>query len=343
MTLATEPRTQRTTTLANALNEAMDVALALDPAVILLGEDVADPAGGVFKVSKGLSSRHGTDRVRATPIAEQAIIGAAIGAALGGYRPIAEVMFFDFITVCLDQVVNHAAKLRYMSGGHTPVPMTIRTTVGSSRFGAQHAQSLEAWFMHTPGINVVFPSTPADARGLLLSAIFGDDPTLVIEHSELLFTTKGPVPDGDVRIPFGVAETRRAGDDVTVIAYGPQVAQAVAAAETLAAEGVSVEVIDLRTLVPLDRQRILASVARTRRAVVTHDATRTAGVGAEIASLITEELFGDLEAPVARLGGAFVPIPFSSALRSVPASADIADAIRRVCDYAATGPTTALA
>jgi pyruvate/2-oxoglutarate/acetoin dehydrogenase E1 component len=338
MTLATEQQTQRTATLAGALNEAMDVALALDPKVILLGEDVADPAGGVFKVSKGLSSKHGTDRVRATPIAEQAIIGAAIGAALGGHRPIAEVMFFDFITVCLDQVVNHAAKLRYMSGGHTPVPMTIRTTVGSSRFGAQHAQSLEAWFMHTPGINVVFPSTPADARGLLLSAIFGDDPTLFIEHSELLFTAKGPVPDGDVRIPFGVAETRRAGDDVTVIAYGPQVGHALSAADALALEGIRAEVIDLRTLVPLDRNSILASVSRTGRAVVTHDATRTAGVGAEIASLITEELFGDLQAPVARLGGAFVPVPFSTALHSFPTTEHIIDAVRQLCGLAAAGP-----
>jgi pyruvate/2-oxoglutarate/acetoin dehydrogenase E1 component len=216
--------------------------------------------------------------------------------------------------------------------------MTIRTTVGSSRFGAQHAQSLEAWFMHTPGINVVFPSTPADARGLLLSAIFGDDPTLFIEHSELLFTAKGPVPDGDVRIPFGVAETRRAGDDVTVIAYGPQVGHALSAADALALEGIRAEVIDLRTLVPLDRNSILASVSRTGRAVVTHDATRTAGVGAEIASLITEELFGDLQAPVARLGGAFVPVPFSTALHSFPTTEHIIDAVRQVCGLAADGP-----
>jgi pyruvate dehydrogenase E1 component beta subunit/2-oxoisovalerate dehydrogenase E1 component len=338
MTITTEPRAGRTASLAGALNEAMDLALALDPKVILMGEDVADPAGGVFKVSKGLSNKHGADRVRATPIAEQAIIGAAIGASLGGYRPIAEVMFFDFITVCLDQIVNHAAKLRYMSGGHTPVPMTIRTTVGNSRFGAQHAQSLEAWFMHTPGINVVFPSTPADARGLLLSAIFGDDPTLFIEHSELLFSAKGPVPDGDVRIPFGVAETRRAGDDVTVITYGPQVAHAVAAADMLAPEGIGVEVIDLRTLVPLDREGILASVSRTGRAIVTHDATRTSGVGAEIASLITEELFDELKAPVTRLGGAFVPVPFSTSLHSVPTTASIVDAVRQVCGRAAAGP-----
>lgn len=338
MTVTTQRQALRTVTLANALNEAMDVALGLDPKVLLLGEDVADPAGGVFKVSKGLSGKHGTDRVRATPIAEQAIVGAAIGAALGGYRPVAEVMFFDFITVCLDQVVNHAAKLRYMSGGRTPVPITIRTTVGNSRFGAQHAQSLEAWFMHVPGINVVFPSTPSDARGLLLSAIFGDDPTLFIEHSELLFTAKGTVPDGDVRIPFGVAETRRPGDDVTVVTYGPSVGHAIAAADELAPEGISVEVIDLRTLVPLDRVRLLESVARTRRAVVVHEATRSAGVGAEIAALITEELFADLRAPVLRLGSPFVPVPFSTALRIFPTAASIADAIRGVCGHPPVGP-----
>jgi pyruvate/2-oxoglutarate/acetoin dehydrogenase E1 component len=318
----------RVVNMSKAINEAIDVAMGIDDRVILLGEDVADPAGGVFKVTKGLSGKYGTDRVRATPIAEAAIVGASIGASLGGYRPIAEIMFFDFITVGLDQIINHAAKLRYMSGGHTPIPLTVRTTVGSSRFGAQHAQSLEAWFMHTPGINVAIPSTPADARGLLLTSIFGSDPTLFIEHSEMLFTNKGPVPDGDVRIPFGVADVKRRGSDVTVVAYGPQVALALAAAEELSAEGIDVEVVDPRTLVPLDIDTILTSVAKTRRAIVVHQATRSVGAGAEIGSLITESLFHDLVAPVVRLGAEFVPVPFSLALNVFPTKDSIVEAAR---------------
>lgn len=317
-------------TMAAALNSAMDVALETDPRVLLLGEDIADPAGGVFKVTKGLSTKHGTERVRTTPIAETAIIGAAIGASLGGYRPVAEIMFFDFITVCLDQVVNHAAKLRYMSGGHTPVPMTIRTTVGSSRFGAQHAQSLESWFMHIPGINVVVPSTPEDAKGLLLTSIFGDDPTLFIEHSSMLFGAKSEVPEGDRRLPFGVADIKRSGTDVTVITYGPQVALALAAAEEVSQDGIDVEVIDLRTLVPLDVGTVLSSVERTRRALITHQATRSVGPGAELAALITEELFGELAAPVLRLGAEFVPIPFSSALNTFPTTQSIVAGIRQL-------------
>ncbi|HEV7862841.1 MAG TPA: transketolase C-terminal domain-containing protein, partial [Acidimicrobiia bacterium] len=239
-------------TTAVAMNSALDLALAADPKVLLLGEDIADPAGGVFKVTKGLSTRHGQDRVRDTPIAEQSILGAAIGAALAGYRPVAEVMFYDFITVAMDQLVNHAAKVRYLSGGQHPVPITVRTVVGNSRFGAQHSQSLEAWFMHTPGIKVVFPSTPSDAKGLLASCVFDDDPCLFIEHVALHYSQKELVPTGDHRVPLGQAAVRRAGDDVTVISYGAQMPGVLAAADTLAGEGISAEVIDLRTLVPLD-------------------------------------------------------------------------------------------
>jgi len=318
----------RTITMANAINEALDVALQTDPKVFLIGEDVADPAGGVFKVTKGLSSKHGTDRVRPTPIAEQAIVGAAIGASMVGYRPVAEIMFFDFITVAMDQIVNHAAKLRYMSGGHTPSPITVRTTVGSSRFGAQHAQTLEAWFMHTPGLVVAYPSTPADARGLLLSSVFSDDPVLFIEHSAMLFTSKGDAPVGDVRIPLGKADIKRAGSDVTIVTYGTQVAPSLAAADALAAEGISVEVIDLRTLVPLDTATVLESAARTGRVIVTHQATQFMGPGAEIASIITERLWGRLAAPVVRLGADYVPVPFSSALSVVPTAESIAQAAR---------------
>src|SRR5256885_5166189 len=219
-------------TTAVALNSALDEALAADPKVLLLGEDIADPSGGVFKVTKGLSTKHGTARVRDPPIAEQSILGAAIGAALGGYRPVAEVMFFDFVTVAMDQLVNHAAKFRYLSGGQHPVPLTVRTVVGNSRFGAQHSQSLEAWFMHTPGINVVFPSTPSDAKGLLASCVFDDDPCLFIEHVALHYSQKEMVPAGDHRVPLGQAAVRRAGGDVTVISYRAPMPRAPAAAGT---------------------------------------------------------------------------------------------------------------
>jgi len=318
-------------TTAVALNSALDLALAADAKVLLLGEDIADPSGGVFKVTKGLSTRHGAHRVRDTPIAEQSILGAAIGAALAGYRPVAEVMFFDFITVAMDQLVNHAAKFRYLSGGQHPVPTTVRTVVGNSRFGAQHSQSLEAWFMHTPGIKVVFPSTPSDAKGLLASCVFDDDPCLFIEHVALHYSQKEMVPTGDHRVALGRAVVRRSGDDVTVVSYGAQMPGVLGAAEQLGAEGVSVEVIDLRSLVPLDFPTVLASVARTRRAVVVHGATRFAGPGAEIAATITEELFESLAHPVVRLGARFVPTPFlASGLEALPVPADVVDAVRRL-------------
>ena len=318
-------------TTAAALNSALDVALGIDPKVLLLGEDIADPSGGVFKVTKGLSTRYGAHRVRDTPIAEQSILGAAIGAALAGYRPVAEVMFFDFVTVAMDQLVNHAAKFRYLSGGQHPVPVTVRTVVGNSRFGAQHSQSLEAWFMHTPGVKVVFPSTPADAKGLLLASVFDDDPCLFIEHVALHYSQKEAVPAGDHRVPLGEAAVRRPGDDVTVISYGAQMPGVLAAAETLAAEGISVEVIDLRTLVPLDFPTVLASVARTRRAVVVHGAVRFAGPGAEIGSTITEELFEDLAHPVVRLGAPYAPTPFlASGLETLPVADDVVAAVRRL-------------
>jgi pyruvate/2-oxoglutarate/acetoin dehydrogenase E1 component len=312
--------------LAGAVKSALDIALGTDERVILLGEDIADPAGGVFKVTKGLSTKYGTDRVRATPIAEQAIIGAAIGAALGGLRPVAEIMFFDFVTVCMDQLVNHAAKLRYMSGGATPVPITVRTTIGSSRFGAQHAQELEAWFMHTPGLKVVMPSSPADAKALLLSCIFDPDPCLFIEHSALLFSPKEMVPTADVRIPLGQAAVKREGSDITVVTYGSQVREVLKASEQLTVEGIELEVIDLRSLVPLDMATVLHSVRKTRRAMVVHAATKFCGPGAEVASLITEELFMDLQGPVLRLGAGNTPIPFAGELSTTPTAETIAAA-----------------
>lgn len=315
-------------TAVAAMNSALDLEMAANDKVVLLGEDIADPVGGVFKVSKGLSTKYGTHRVRATPIIEQTIVGTAVGLALGGYRPVAEVMFFDFMAMCMDQLVNHAAKFRYMSGGHTPTPITVRTVVGSSRFGAQHAQSLEAWFMHTPGIKVVMPSSPADAKGLLTSCLRDDDPCLFIEHIDLAYSRKEEVPLGEYTVPLGTARVLRRGDDATVISYGVQVPVVLDAAEQLAEQGIGVEVIDLRSLVPLDMDTVLASVERTRRAVVVHEATRFCGPGAEVAAEITEQLFGELTAPVRRLGGAYVPIPFAPSLSSLPTAADVVDTVR---------------
>jgi pyruvate/2-oxoglutarate/acetoin dehydrogenase E1 component len=315
-------------TMAAALNSALDTALAVDERVVLLGEDIADPAGGVFKITNGLSTKHGTARVRATPIAEQSIVGAAIGAALGGYRPVAEVMFFDFLTVAMDQIVNHAAKLRYMSGGATPVPITIRTMVGSSRFGPQHSQELEAWFMHTPGIKVVAPSTPEEAKGLLLACIFDPDPCLFVEYSNLVFSQKGVVPAGDYRIPIGTAAIKRPGADVSIITYGAQVPAVLKAADALAGDGIDCEVLDLRSLAPLDTEAILATAAKTHRVVVVHGATTRCGPGAEIAALITESLFHELAAPVVRVGGENVPIAFARELPVLPTSVRIMSAVR---------------
>jgi pyruvate/2-oxoglutarate/acetoin dehydrogenase E1 component len=318
----------------SALNEAMDIALGLDEKVFLLGEDIAEPSGGVYKITKGLSDKHGTHRVRKTPISEAAIIGAAVGAAIAGYRPVAEIMMMDFVATCLDQVTNHAGKIRYMSGGQTPVPMVIRTSAGAGRqFGAQHSELLEAWMIHTPGIKVAMPSTPADAKGLLLTAIFDDDPVLFVENMNLYWDRKyvGEVPEGDVRIPFGVADTKRSGDAVTLISWGKQVHECLAAAEAIAAsDGVQCEVIDLRTLVPLDLDTVLASVARTKNAVVVHEAVTKCGFGAELSSLIHEHLFGDLAHPVRRVGGENTPIPYAKNLETafLPSQARIEAAIR---------------
>ena len=298
-----------------AINLALDEAMAADPNVILMGEDVADEqGGGVFKTTAGLSTKYGVARVRGTPISEQAIMGAAVGAAITGMRPVAEIMFMNFLTVCMDQVVNHAAKLRFMSGGRTSVPLTIRCGTGAGvGFGGQHSDMLEAWFAHVPGMKVVTASNPADAKGLLLSAIEDDDPTLFIENVAM-YAAQGAPPAPGYRVPLGKAAVRRAGDDVTLITYGRPVLAADAVAERLAAEGIGVEVIDLRTIAPFDEETVLASVAKTGRAVVLHEAVKAFGVGAEISSRIHEELFGQLKAPVRRVGSKYAPVPFSPPL-----------------------------
>lgn len=318
-------------TMVQALNLALDQALAKDDKVFLLGEDIADSAGGgIIGVTRGLSTKHGDKRVRDTPISEAAIAGAAVGAAMNGYRPVAEIMIMDFIAIAMDQILNHAAKLRFMSAGRTPAPITVRTAVLAGRgTGATHSQSLEGWFMHVPGLKVVVPSNPADAKGLLTTAIFDDDPVIFVEMGKL-YGTRGPVPVDEHSVPFGQAAVTRAGDDVSIVTYGLGVPEAMAAATALEEEGVSVEVIDLRTLLPLDAATMLASVSKTKRALVVHFAPRFAGPGAEIAATINEELYGELAAPVHRLGATFTPSPPAAALQAAvyPNATTIADAVR---------------
>jgi pyruvate/2-oxoglutarate/acetoin dehydrogenase E1 component len=329
MASATEPKMMST---IQALNMALDEALAADPEVIILGEDVADPEdGGVMGVTKGLSTRYGDARVRSTPISEQAIVGACIGASMVGMRPVAEIMLMNFTTVAMDMIVNHAAKLRFMSGGQTHVPITIRMTTGAGfSTGGQHADYLEAWFAHTAGLKVVTYSNPSDAHGLLLSCIFDDDPCIFIENLTTYFGP-GQAPRPGERIPLGVAKVVRDGRDATVISYGPQVTVALAAAESLAKSDVEVEVIDLRTIAPFDRQSVLTSVAKTRRAVVVHEAVKPFGVGAEISAFLHEELFSQLKAPVQRVGAPFCAVPYSKPLESafVPSAARIEAAVRK--------------
>jgi acetoin:2,6-dichlorophenolindophenol oxidoreductase subunit beta len=318
-----------TITMVEALNQALDQALDDDPSVFLLGEDIVDPTGGVMQVTKGLSTKHGVERVRETPISEQAIVGAATGAAMEGLRPVAEIMIMDFLAVCMDQLGNHAAKLRYMSGGRTAVPLTIRgTATGGMQFGAQHSQMLESWVMHTPGLKICVPSTPADAKGLLTACIRDDDPCVFVEPAAL-YSSTGPVPEGEHVVPLGTADVKRPGTDVTVITYGRQVHDALAAAEELDGE-VSVEVLDLRSLVPWDADAMLESVARTRRGVVVHQAVRRCGAGAEIAAFLTEELWGDLAGPILRVTGTNTPVPYAAELEAahIPSVGGIVDAVR---------------
>ena len=304
-------------TILESINRALADAMEADETVLVLGEDVADPEdGGVLGVTKGLSTRFGDHRVRSTPIAEQAIVGAAIGVSLGGYKPVAEIMLMNFTTVAMDMIVNHAAKLRFMSGGQTNVPIVIRTMTGSGfANGGQHSDYLEAWFAHTAGIKVVAPSNPSDAYGLLRSAIDDPDPVIFIENLPTYFT-KGEAPESGHRVPIGKASVVREGSDVTIIAYAKMVQEAAAAVEALAGRGISAELIDLRSIAPWDRETVLASVKKTGRAIVVHEAVTPFGAGAEISSVIHENLFHALKSPVQRLGAAFCPVPFSRPLEA---------------------------
>jgi len=315
---------------AEALHEALEQEMARDDAVILFGEDIAT-YGGVFKVTAGLQERFGQTRVRDTPIAEQAIAGMAVGAALQGMKPVAEIMYVDFLPLCLDQLVNQASVLPAIWNGQVTLPFVLRTQGGAGAgAAAQHSKSLEAWVAHIPGIKVVMPSTPADAKGLLTAAIRDPNPVVFIEH-KFLYNTRGPVPEGEHLEPIGPAVLRREGTDVTIVASSRMVLEALKAAEALAGEGVAAEVIDVRTLRPLDGETLSASVRKTHRAVVVNEGWRFCGYGAELAATINELAFGWLDAPVERLGGRDRPIPFAEELElaSIPDAAAIAEAARR--------------
>jgi pyruvate/2-oxoglutarate/acetoin dehydrogenase E1 component len=302
-----------TKTYLQALNDALRQEMERDPNVLLFGEDVGQ-FGGCFGVTQGLFQQFGEDRVRDTPISESAIIGAATGAAAAGLRPVCEIMFVDFIGVAMDQLFNQAAKMRFMFGGKAKIPMVLRAPQGAGLgAAAQHSQSLEAWFMHIPGLKVVIPATPYDAKGLLISAIRDDNPVVFLEH-KLLYGVEGDVPDDAYTVEFGKAVVRREGSDVTLVATSKMVHTALEAAEKLATDGISAEVIDPRTLSPLDMETIIASVKKTHRLLVAHEAVKIGGAGAEIAAQVAEEAFDYLDAPIVRVGAPFTPVPFSPPL-----------------------------
>ncbi|WP_322767332.1 alpha-ketoacid dehydrogenase subunit beta [Frankia sp. Cr1] len=321
----------RTLTYVKAFNEGLAQVMRDDDDVFVVGEDVAG-YGGVFHMFDGLLSEFGPRRVVDTPISEAAIVGLGVGAAARGLRPVCDLMFMDFLGVCMDQVVNQAAKMKFMYGGSVNVPLTITTAAGAGLgAAAQHSQSLEAWLAHTPGLKVVMPATPADAKGMIVSAVRDDNPVIVMLNKVLL-GAKGDVPEEIYEVPIGKAATLRTGDDVTVVALGRMTVEAMAAADELAAEGVSVEVIDPRTVQPLDSQAIVESVVRTNRVLVVHEAVRFGGIGAEIAAQVQEVAFDYLDAPVLRLGAPFTPVPFSPALERayIPDRTRIADGCRRL-------------
>ena len=317
-------------TYREAVRDTLATAMRQDSDVFLMGEDIAE-MGGSMGVTHGLVDEFGPERVRNTPISEMAIVGAGIGAAMQGMRPVVEIMYEDFLTLSTEQIVNQAAKHRYMSGGQLKVPLTIRTQGGAGWSpGAQHAQQLEAWFVHIPGLKVIFPSTPTDVRGMLWSAIYDDNPVIVFEH-RLLYPVKEDVPEKLEPIPFGEARVVREGQDVTVIATGPMVHRSLEAAEEAEKNGVSVEVIDPRSLQPLDEDTIVKSVKKTNRAVVTHEAVTRMGFGAEVASVIQYQAFDWLDAPIERVGAKFAPLAFAPVMEQflIPGSEDVLEGIYR--------------
>lgn len=325
--------TTRELTYVKAFNEGMHQIMAEDPDVFLIGEDVAG-YGGVFHMFDGLLDTYGEKRVKDTPIAEQAIIGLGVGAAARGLRPVCDLMFMDFVGVAMDQIFNQAAKMKYMFGGAVSVPLTITTAGGAGMSAAaQHSQSLEAWLAHIPGLKVALPATPYDAKGLIVGAIRDDNPTIVVLQKKML-GVKGPVPEELYEVPFGQATIAREGTDTTIVAIARMLPEALKAAEKLAADGISVEVVDPRTVQPLDTDTIVASVKKTNRALIVHEAVEFGGIGAEISSQIQEEAFDYLDAPVARLAAPFAPVPYAPILENayVPDAARIEQAVRRLLE-----------
>ena len=325
-----EMDSSRELTIQDALNEALRMEMRRDERVFCMGEDIAI-YGGAYGVTKGLLEEFGAERVRDTAISEAAIIGAGVGAAMTGMRPVVELMYVDFAGIAMDQIYNQAAKIRYMFGGKAKVPLVIRTQGGTGKqIAAQHSNSLEAWFLHIPGLKTVMPSTPYDAKGLLISAIRDDNPVMFIEH-KAIYNEKGPCPEGDYTVPIGKAAIRRPGTDATIVSYSRMALRSMSAAETLAGEGISCEVIDLRTISPWDTHAVVESVAKTHRVVIVEEGTRTGGVGAEISARIMELAFDELDAPVERVAGVDTVIPASATLEAaaIPNVESIIAAVRR--------------
>ncbi len=318
------------TTYREAVRDAMSEAMRRDDDIFIMGEDIAE-MGGSMGVTQGMLQEFGPERVRNTPISEMAIVGAGVGAAIAGMRPIVEVMYQDFMTLAMEQLVSQAAKHRYMSGGQVKVPLTVRTQGGAGWSpGAQHAQQLEAWFVHVPGLKVVFASTPEDVRGLLWTSIYDDNPVIFFEH-RTLYGIKGEVSDDIEPIELGRARVHRKGEDVTVVATGRLVHEAIGAAKDAEEEGISVELVDPRTLLPLDEDTIVESVKKTSRCVVAHEAIVRMGFGAEVAALVQEKAFDYLDAPIERVGAKFAPLPFAPVMEEfvIPHKADVLAAIKR--------------
>jgi pyruvate dehydrogenase E1 component beta subunit len=324
----------REITYAQAINEALAYNLEKDPAVFLMGEDIGK-YGGIFQVTAGLLDKFGPERVIDTPISEAAFTGAAVGAAMTGMRPIVEIMFIDFTTACMDMIVNQMAKIHYMFGGRGKVPMVLRTNIGAGRgAAAQHSQSFHAFFMHIPGLIVVAPSSPYDAKGLMNTAIRDDNPVVFIEHKKL-YAVKGEVPEESYTLPFGKAEIKREGKDITLVATSELVNRSLRVAEEMAQEGIDVEIVDPRTLRPLDQETILQSVRKTGRLIVADEGPVTCGVTAEISARVAEQALEYLEAPILRVGSPDTPVPFSPPLEKIyiPDEDDVRDAIRKMQAY----------
>jgi len=322
----------REITYRDALNEALREEMLRDKTVFLLGEDIGKYWEGAFKVTKNLAKEFGDERVRDTPISESTIIGVAAGAAITGMRPVAEIMFGDLTALAMDQIANQAAKLRYMFGGQTKVPMVMRTPFGAGvNIASHHSQSLEAWFMHTSGLKVTMPSTPYDAKGLLKTAIRDDNPVMFFEH-KLLYPVKGLVPEEEYTVPFGVADIKREGEDVTIVATLYMVHKALAASKELGEQGIEAEVVDPRTIVPLDKKAIINSVKKTGRLVIVSEDCKTAGVSAEIAAMVAEESLDYLDAPIKRVAEPDTPIPFSPPLEQfvIPNERSIIEAVKEI-------------